>query len=63
MTRERLISALRSVHGVTNDNALMDILQLQLGLVSDCAVTIDDVCNRDLLRAYNRCVQGAQEAA
>jgi len=62
MSRELLIARLRSVHGVTNDNALMNSLQ-DHGLVSDEAVAIDNCADRDLVIAWNRVVEHGEEAA
>lgn len=51
MSRDELIRQLRYIHLVRTDDKLMDVLQ-DRGLVSDNAVHIEDVADRDLIRAY-----------
>ena len=53
MSRARLLSQLRSLHGVQNDTELMNSLQ-DHGLVSDNAETLDDCADGDLVRALNQ---------
>lgn len=49
MTREIISKRLRQRYGVSSDSQVMDELQ-DRGLVSDCAVTLEDVADRDLLQ-------------
>lgn len=51
MTREKLVSALQAKYQAPSMVRLMNALQ-DGGLVSDCAVTLDDVPSCDLIRAY-----------
>lgn len=53
--RATLLTDLRRETGCKDDIALMNWLQNR-GLVSDCAVTVDDVPVSDLNRAL-RCIQ------
>ena len=55
MSREIIIARLRSIYGITNDDNLMNELQ-DHGKVSDEAVKIEDVSDRDLMLAYNDAV-------
>lgn len=53
MSRERLINELRNKHRAQSDRELMNCLQ-EAGLVSDNAESIQQVCNADLVKAYNK---------
>ena len=53
MTREQLINRLLRKYRASGVTALLDTLQNE-GIVSDEAVTIEDVAIRDLVRAYQR---------
>ena len=48
-----MIMRLRSTWGVTNNSELMAALQ-DAGKVSDNAITINEVADCDLVRAYNQ---------
>ena len=52
MTRAKLASEMRAKLKCSNDTDLMNQLQGR-GLVSDNAVTLDDVSDGDLIRARN----------
>jgi len=60
MSREIVIARLRSIYGITNEDSLMNKLQ-DHGKVSDNAVTIDEVSDRDLMLAYNDAVREGAE--
>ncbi len=62
MSRERLITSLKSVHGVASDVELVNTLQ-GMGLVADEAVNLADCADSDLVRAWNRAVTHGEEAA
>ena len=47
----KLIEQLKIKFECSSDRALMDHLQLELGIVADNAITIDDCASRDLFRA------------
>lgn len=51
-----MLRHLRSTHGVTNNHGLLNPLQ-DCGLVSDLCVSVDDIADGDLVRAYNRSFQ------
>ncbi len=53
MTREQLINKLLRKYRASGVHGLMDIFQNE-GIVSDEAVTIEDVAIRDLVRAFQR---------
>ncbi len=59
MTRQKLIQQLASIHGVIGETDLMNALQ-SCGHVSDCAITIDDVPDSDLIRALNKAMEGGK---
>ena len=53
MERIEIIKRMRWIFFVPNDVRLMDILQ-DKGMVADEAITIDEVCDRDLIRVYQQ---------
>lgn len=60
MNREELIKRIKKHYWFIEDETnieLMNVLQDD-GLVSDCAVTIDDVPDIDLVNAYEKINQG-----
>lgn len=56
MSRKVILGNLREVLRVRSDAELLDILQLELGRVSDLAQSIEEVPDSDLIRAWNQAV-------